>query len=68
MYTQMKKNVLFMILIPPLVIEKERGIILNQIAESDQNIQEVALNYTHAAAFQRTPLARAVLGTTQNVA
>lgn len=48
-------------------VEKERGVILQELKEIDSNMEAVALDYLHATAFQGTPLARTVEGTTDNI-
>uniref|UniRef100_A0A8C3D293 Cytochrome b-c1 complex subunit 1, mitochondrial n=1 Tax=Cairina moschata TaxID=8855 RepID=A0A8C3D293_CAIMO len=48
-------------------IEKERGVILQEMKETDSNLADVTFDYLHATAYQGTPLARTVEGTTENV-
>ena len=48
-------------------IERERHTILRQMQEAENQLQEVALDHLHATAYQGTPLARTVLGTTDNI-
>uniref|UniRef100_A0A915L538 Mitochondrial-processing peptidase subunit beta n=1 Tax=Romanomermis culicivorax TaxID=13658 RepID=A0A915L538_ROMCU len=48
-------------------IERERGVILREMQEVEQNMQEVVFDYLHQAAFQRTPLQRTILGPTENI-
>ena len=48
-------------------IERERGVIIREMQEVEQNLQEVVFDHMHAAAYQGTPLARTILGPTENV-
>lgn len=48
-------------------IERERSVILREMQEVEHNIQEVVFDYLHATAFQGTPLARTILGPTDNI-
>lgn len=48
-------------------IEKERDVILREMQENDASMQNVVFDYLHATAFQGTPLAQAVEGTSENV-
>lgn len=48
-------------------IEKERDVILREMQENDASMQNVVFDYLHATAFQGTPLAHAVEGTSENV-
>lgn len=48
-------------------IEKERGIILQELKEMDSNLTDVTFDYLHATAYQGTALARTVEGTTENI-
>uniref|UniRef100_A0A5S6QTR2 Mitochondrial-processing peptidase subunit beta n=1 Tax=Trichuris muris TaxID=70415 RepID=A0A5S6QTR2_TRIMR len=48
-------------------IERERGVILREMQEVEQNMQEVVFDYLHATAFQGTSLARTILGPTENI-
>ncbi|VDN04226.1 unnamed protein product [Thelazia callipaeda] len=48
-------------------IERERGVILREMQEVEQNLQEVVFDHLHAGAFQGTPLARTILGPTKNI-
>ncbi|NWH68297.1 QCR1 protein, partial [Geococcyx californianus] len=48
-------------------IEKERGVILQELKEIDTNLTDVTFDYLHATAFQGTALARTVEGTTENI-
>ena len=48
-------------------IERERGVILREMEEVEQNCQEVIFDHLHAVAYQGTPLARTILGPTKNI-
>ncbi|KAM6325400.1 cytochrome b-c1 complex subunit 1, mitochondrial isoform 2-T4 [Podargus strigoides] len=48
-------------------IEKERGVILQEMKEIDSNLMDVTFDYLHATAFQGTALGRTVEGTTENI-
>jgi len=48
-------------------IEKERGVILQELKEMDNDMTNVTFDYLHATAFQGTALARTVEGTTENI-
>jgi mitochondrial-processing peptidase subunit beta len=48
-------------------IERERHAILRQLEETENNHQEVIFDHLHATAYQGTPLAKSVLGTTENI-
>lgn len=48
-------------------IERERHVILRQLEESENNLQEVTFDHLHATAYQGTPLAKSVLGPTDNI-
>jgi len=48
-------------------IEKERGVILQELKEMDNDLTNVTFDYLHATAFQGTALARTVEGTTENI-
>jgi processing peptidase subunit beta len=48
-------------------IEREKPVILREMEEIEQNQQEVVFDHLHAAAFQGTPLARTILGPSDNV-
>jgi processing peptidase subunit beta len=48
-------------------IERERGVILREMEEVEQNMQEVVFDYLHQAAFQGTPLHRTILGPADNI-
>uniref|UniRef100_A0A8C6Z4E9 Cytochrome b-c1 complex subunit 1, mitochondrial n=1 Tax=Nothoprocta perdicaria TaxID=30464 RepID=A0A8C6Z4E9_NOTPE len=48
-------------------VEKERGVILQELKELDSNLTDVTFDYLHATAFQGTALGRTVEGTTENI-
>uniref|UniRef100_A0A8C0ZJG0 Cytochrome b-c1 complex subunit 1, mitochondrial n=1 Tax=Cyanistes caeruleus TaxID=156563 RepID=A0A8C0ZJG0_CYACU len=48
-------------------IERERGIILQELKEMDSNLADVTFDYLHATAYQGTALAHTVEGTTENI-
>uniref|UniRef100_A0A8C0XAJ9 Peptidase M16 N-terminal domain-containing protein n=1 Tax=Castor canadensis TaxID=51338 RepID=A0A8C0XAJ9_CASCN len=48
-------------------IEKERDVILREMQENDSSMRDVVFDYLHATAFQGTPLAQAVEGSSENV-
>uniref|UniRef100_A0A915PHI9 Mitochondrial-processing peptidase subunit beta n=1 Tax=Setaria digitata TaxID=48799 RepID=A0A915PHI9_9BILA len=48
-------------------IERERGVILREMQEVEQNLQEVVFDHLHAGAFEGTPLARTILGPVENI-
>jgi processing peptidase subunit beta len=48
-------------------IERVRHTILRQMEETENNLQEVTFDHLHATAYQGTPLARSVLGPTENI-
>jgi len=48
-------------------IERERGVILREMQEVEQNLQEVVFDHLHATAYQGTPLGRTILGPTENI-
>uniref|UniRef100_A0A194ALS0 Uncharacterized protein n=1 Tax=Pinctada fucata TaxID=50426 RepID=A0A194ALS0_PINFU len=48
-------------------IEAERGVILREMQEVETNIQELIFDELHMAAYQETPLARTILGPTENI-
>ncbi|KHN87756.1 Cytochrome b-c1 complex subunit 1, mitochondrial [Toxocara canis] len=45
-------------------IEKERSVILRKLEEAEDNYEGVVFDNLHAAAFQGTPLAKSMIGTT----
>jgi len=48
-------------------IERERGVILREMEEIEQNQQEVVFDYLHATAYQGTPLGFTILGPSENI-
>lgn len=48
-------------------IERERGVILREMEEVEQNLQEVVFDHLHSTAFQGTPLGMTILGPSENV-
>lgn len=48
-------------------IERERGVILREMQEVEQNLQEVVFDHLHSCAFQGTPLGMTILGPTKNI-
>ncbi|VDM43138.1 unnamed protein product [Toxocara canis] len=48
-------------------IERERGVILREMQEVEQNLQEVVFDHLHAGAFRGTSLARTILGPIENI-
>lgn len=48
-------------------IERERGVILREMKEVEQNLQEVVFDHLHTCAFQGTPLGMTILGPTKNI-
>ena len=48
-------------------IENERKTILSQLQEIENNNQEAIFDHLHATAYQGTPLAKSVYGTTDNI-
>jgi len=48
-------------------IERERHTVLREMQEIENNFQEVTFDHLHATAYQGTPLARSVLGPTENI-
>lgn len=48
-------------------IERERGVILREMQEVEQNMQEVVFDHLHTCAFQGTPLGMTILGPTANI-
>lgn len=48
-------------------IERERGVILREMQEVENNLQEVVFDHLHATAYQGTPLGRTILGPTENI-
>nr|GEW55599.1 probable mitochondrial-processing peptidase subunit beta, mitochondrial [Tanacetum cinerariifolium] len=50
------------------LIERERGVILREMQEVNEQNMEVILDHLHATAFQYTPLGRTILGPAENIA
>lgn len=48
-------------------VERERGTIIREMEETENNPEEVIFDYLHAAGFQGTPLGRTILGPLENV-
>ena len=48
-------------------IERERGVILREMEEVDQQVEEVIFDHLHSIAYQGTPLSWTILGPTQNI-
>ena len=48
-------------------IDRERGVILREMEEVDQQVEEVIFDHLHTVAYQGTPLARTILGPTKNI-
>lgn len=48
-------------------IERERGVILREMEEVDQQVEEVIFDHLHAIAYQGTPLGWTILGPTKNI-
>ena len=48
-------------------IERERGVILREMEEVDQQVEEVIFDHLHAIAYQGTPLGWTILGPTENI-
>ena len=48
-------------------VEKERAVILQEVQESQFNLQEMAIEHLHKVAFQGTPLGQTVVGPTKNI-
>lgn len=48
-------------------IENERGVILREMQEIEQNLQEVVFDNLHAGAFEGSSLARTILGPIENI-
>uniref|UniRef100_A0A665VDJ4 Cytochrome b-c1 complex subunit 1, mitochondrial-like n=1 Tax=Echeneis naucrates TaxID=173247 RepID=A0A665VDJ4_ECHNA len=47
-------------------IEQQRGVVLRELEEVENNLQDVCLDMLHATAFQGTPLGNSVLGPSDN--
>jgi len=48
-------------------IERERGTIIREANEVNNNMEEVIFDHLHAAAYQGTSLGRTILGTEENI-
>lgn len=48
-------------------IERERSVILKEKEVVEDNVEEIIFDYLHSAAYQGTPLARTILGSTNNI-
>uniref|UniRef100_A0A0N4ZUH0 Cytochrome b-c1 complex subunit 1, mitochondrial n=1 Tax=Parastrongyloides trichosuri TaxID=131310 RepID=A0A0N4ZUH0_PARTI len=48
-------------------IEKEKQVLLNKLAETESNYQEVVFDNLHTAAFQGTPLEKSVYGKSETI-
>ncbi len=48
-------------------IERERGVILREMEEVEQQVQEVIFDHLHSIAYQGTPLGMTILGPTENI-
>lgn len=48
-------------------IERERHAILRELQEVENDYQQVTLDHLHGTAYQGTPLAKSVIGTTDNI-
>ncbi|MFH4982132.1 hypothetical protein AB6A40_008841 [Gnathostoma spinigerum] len=48
-------------------IDRERGVIIREMQEVEQNLQEVVFDHLHSGAFRGTSLARTILGPTENI-
>ncbi|XP_028681221.1 cytochrome b-c1 complex subunit 1, mitochondrial [Erpetoichthys calabaricus] len=48
-------------------LEKERSVILQELQEVESNLKHVCFDFLHATAFQGSPLARTVFGTSDNI-
>ena len=48
-------------------IWRERGVILREAEEVEQNMQEVVFDHLHDGAFKGCSLSRTILGTTANI-
>ena len=48
-------------------IERERGVILREMDEVDQQVEEVIFDHLHSIAYQGTPLGWTILGPTKNI-
>lgn len=50
-----------------VAIERERSVILREQEEVNKNMEEVVMDHLHSVAYQGTPLARTILGTSENI-
>ncbi len=48
-------------------MDRERGVILREMEEVDQQVEEVIFDHLHTTAYQGTPLSRTILGPTKNI-
>lgn len=48
-------------------IEIERGVILREMEEVEQNMQEVVFDHLHAGAFKGSSLSYTILGPVKNI-
>jgi processing peptidase subunit beta len=48
-------------------IDREREVILREMAEVNKNQEELVLDHLHATAFQGTSLGRTILGSEENI-
>lgn len=48
-------------------IENERGVILREMQEIQQDHKEVVFDHLHQTAYQGTPLSYTILGPTENI-
>jgi processing peptidase subunit beta len=48
-------------------IERERGVILREMEEINQNMQEVVFDFLHAGAYEGCSLSRTILGPVENI-
>ena len=48
-------------------IERERGVILREMEEIEQNMQEVVFDHLHAGAYNGCSLSRTILGSVNNI-
>lgn len=47
-------------------IEQQRGVVLRELEEVENNLQDVCLDLLHATAFQGTRMGQSVLGPSSN--
>ncbi|XP_064400504.1 mitochondrial-processing peptidase subunit beta-like [Halichondria panicea] len=48
-------------------MDRERGVILREMEEVDQQVEEVIFDHLHTIAYQGTPMSRTILGPTKNI-